>query len=225
MAGIGIPDVALTDNTSQRLPCVLLIDSSGSMSGDPIGELNAGLRVLEEELKKDDIASQRVQLLVVRFGGDNEVEIVTDWTDAMSFSAPHIATNGLTPMGEAVRVGLTKLEEQKARYRANGVAYNRPWMFLLTDGEPTDDDWQQAAAQCRAAEQAGKLIFFGVGVGVEADMEKLAQFSTRKPVRLHGLKFREMFLWLSRSTSTASRAAQGTNVQLPPPSDWTQISA
>jgi uncharacterized protein YegL len=225
MSEIGIPDIALTDNTSQRLPCVLLIDGSGSMSGSPINELNAGLRLLEEELKKDDIASQRVQLLVVRFGGDNEVEVVADWTDAMSFNAPHIAVNGLTPMGAAVRVGMEKLEEQKARYRANGIAYNRPWMFLLTDGEPSDHDWPQVAAQCRASEEAGKLIFFGIGVGAAADLTKLAQFSTRKPVRLQGLKFREMFLWLSRSTSSASKAAQGTNVQLPPPTDWMQVSA
>jgi|SRR5215831_8096560 len=223
MSDISIPDVALIDNTSQRLPCVLLVDGSGSMSGAPIDELNAGLCLLEEELKKDDIASQRVQLLVVRFGGLNNVEIVTDWTDAMSFNAPYITSGGLTPIGAAVRLGLTKLEEQKARYRANGIAYNRPWIFLLTDGAPTDDDWQQAAAQSRAAEQDGKLIFFAIGVGMDVDLVKLAQFSTRPPVRLQGLKFRELFLWLSRSTSSASKAAQGTNVQLPPPSDWMQV--
>jgi uncharacterized protein YegL len=143
----------------------------------------------------------------------------------MAFNAPHIDVSGLTPMGAAVRLGLAKLEEQKNRYRANGIAYNRPWMFLLTDGGPSDEDWPQAAAECRAAEQAGKLIFFGIGVGAEADLSKLGQFSTRKPVRLQGLKFREMFLWLSRSTSSASKAAQGTNVQLPPPTDWMQVSA
>ncbi len=223
MSDISIPDVALADNTSQRLPCVLLIDGSGSMGGSPIDELNAGLRLLEDELKKDDIASQRVQLLVIRFG--NDVEIITDWTDAGSFSAPQIKAAGLTPMGEAVRLALTKLDEQKAKYRANGIAYNRPWVFLLTDGEPTDDKWQQAAAESRAAEQAGKLVFFGIGAGTEADLGKLAEFSTRAPVRLQGLKFRELFLWLSRSTSSASKAAQGTNVQLPPPSDWMQVSS
>ena len=92
-------------------------------------------------------------------------------------------------MGQAVRVGLTKLEEQKARYRANGIAYNRPWMFLLTDGEPTDPGWQQAASQSKAAELADKLVFFGVGIGA-ANLAKLEQFSTRKPVLLEGLKFR-----------------------------------
>ncbi|MFZ1963527.1 MAG: VWA domain-containing protein [Roseiarcus sp.] len=226
MASISIPDVALRDNTSQRLPCVLLLDGSGSM-GDSgaIDELNAGVRLLETELKKDDIASQRVQLLVIRFGGDGNVEVLSDWTDAMSFNAPQLTAEGLTPMGGAVRLGLQKLEEQKTRYRTNGIAFNRPWMFLITDGEPTDDDWRQAASQCRAAEQADKLIFFGIGVGGGADLSKLGEFSARKPVRLQGLKFRELFLWLSRSTSSASKQAPGSNVQLAPPSDWMQVSA
>jgi Mg-chelatase subunit ChlD len=103
MVGTEIPDVVFADNTSQRLPCVLVLDSSGSMEGARINELNAGLRVLEDELKKDDVASQRVQLLVIRFGGDNEVQVVTPWTDAISFSAPHLTANGLSPLGAAVR--------------------------------------------------------------------------------------------------------------------------
>jgi uncharacterized protein YegL len=226
MADISLPDVALRDNTSQRLPCVLLLDGSGSMADSAaIDELNAGVRLLEDELKKDDVASQRVQLLVIRFGGDTDVEVVADWTDAMSFTAPQLTASGLTPMGEAVRVGLAKLEEQKARYRANGIAYNRPWMFVITDGEPTDDDWKQAAVQCKAAEQANKLIFFGIGVGGGADLTKLAEFSARKPVRLQGLKFRELFHWLSSSAKSASKQAPGSNVQLAPPSDWMQVSA
>lgn len=222
MEELSIPDLALIDNTSQRLPCVLLIDGSGSMAGRPIADLNAGLSLLEDELKKDDIASQRVQLLVIRFGG--EVEMICDWTDAMSFSAPTIEASGLTPMGAAVRLALSKLEEQKTRYRTNGIAYNRPWLFLLTDGNPTDSNWEQAAHESRTAETAGKLTFFGIGVGPEVDLGKLAQFSVRAPVRLDGLKFRELFLWLSRSTSSASKASQGSNIQLPTP-DWLQVSA
>ena len=225
MTNAGIPDVALIDNTSQRLPCALVLDGSGSMGGQKIDKLNAGLQVLEQELKNDPVASQRVQLLVIQFGGDNEVQVVADWTDAMSFTAPQLRANGLTPMGDAVRLAMAKLEEQKARYRSNGIAYNRPWLFLLTDGEPTDPDWQSAAAESRAAEQSGKMVVFGIGAGADANLGQLGQFSTRRPVRLEGLKFRELFLWLSASASTASKASQGTTVQLAPPSDWMQVSA
>ena len=63
--------------------CIVL-DGSGSMEGNPISELNQGLKVLEEELK-DDTASQRVQLLVIRLGDDDKATILTDWTDAIDF--------------------------------------------------------------------------------------------------------------------------------------------
>ncbi len=225
MAGISVPDEALIENNSQRLPCVLVIDGSGSMAGPPIDELNAGLKLLEQELKKDDVASQRVQLLVIRFGddtGESGPEILSDWKDAIDFQAPVIHASGVTPMGEAVTLALAKIEEQKGRYRAHGTAYNRPWLFLLTDGEPTDSDWEQAAAASRQAEQDGKVVFFGIAIG-DANLDKLAKFSSRKPVRLQGLKFRELFVWLSQSSRTASRAAQDKNVQLPPPSDWVQV--
>ncbi len=223
MSITGIPDVALIDNTSQRLPCVLVLDGSGSMTtGDAITQLNAGLKEFEKELKADDIASQRVQILVIRFGGDNVVEVVCDWTDAMDFNAPQVLADGLTPLGAAVTLALAKIEEQKARYRAHGIAYNRPWLFLLTDGEPTDQDWETAAAACRGAEAAEKVVVFGIGTG-DANTDKLSLFSTRAPVRLQGLKFKELFIWLSRSAKVASKADQGSNVQMPAPIDWMQI--
>ncbi len=214
-----IPDVALTLNTSQRLPCVLVLDGSTSMSGRPIEELNEGLSILEKELKSDTIASQRVQLLVIRLGGNDAVDVLVDWTDAMEFTAPTIVANGSTPLGAAVRLALAKLDEQKERYRSNGIAYNRPWVFTLTDGAPTDHDWESAARECKAAEEQKKLVFFGVGIG-EANLQNLGQFSSRPPARLQGLKFKELFVWLSRSASSASKAAQGSNAQLASPGDW-----
>ena len=102
-----IPEVVLSDNTSQRLPCVIVLDVSSSMSRKPEGasavsELNAGLKVLEQELKADDVASQRVQLKVLRIGGNDEVQVVTDWTDAIDFQAPEIRAKGTTPLGAGV---------------------------------------------------------------------------------------------------------------------------
>ena len=127
MSDSTIPDVVLIDNTSQRLPCVLVLDGSGSMSGASLRELNAGLKTLEKELKNDDTAAQRVQLLVVRFGDDNNVDIVTDWTDAVDFSAPTIEANGLTPLGSAMRLVAKKnlyfsvLARSKSRNRLKSI--------------------------------------------------------------------------------------------------------
>jgi uncharacterized protein YegL len=222
MADLTIPDVALQDNNSQRLPCILVVDGSGSMGGAPINELNAGLKVLEDELKKDDIARQRVQISVIRFGDLDQTEVLCDWVDAMAFSAPYVNASGQTPMGKAVGIAMQKIEEQKQRYKAHGIAYNRPWLFLMTDGEPTDAGWEHIADQCRTAEQAEKFIVWAIGVGRQADLSKLGRFSNRAPAKLNGLKFKELFLWLSRSASSASQAAQKSTVQLAAPTDWMQ---
>jgi len=222
-----IPDVVLTDNTSQRLPCVLVLDGSASMADngaetDAIRELNNGLKVLEQELKNDDTAAQRVQLLVIRLGDDDQVQVISDWTDAMDFSAPSIAANGRTPLGAAMRLALDKIEDQKDNYRSHDILYNRPWVFVITDGEPTDLDWEDAAADCRQAEDDDKVVIFPIGTA-GANFEALKLFSNRSPVKLDSLKFRELFVWLSRSASSGSKAAQDTQLQLPA-LDWGTVS-
>lgn len=222
-----IPDVVLTDNTSQRLPCVLVLDGSASMADkaaetDAIRELNQGLQVLEQELKNDDTAAQRVQLLVIRLGDDDQVQVVSDWTDAMDFSAPTIDANGRTPLGAAMRLALDKIEDQKENYRSHDIPYNRPWIFLVTDGGPTDLNWEDAASDCRQAEDENKVVIFPIGT-TGANFDALRQFSNRSPVMLDGLKFRELFVWLSRSASSGSQASQDSEVQLPAV-DWGTVS-
>ena len=214
-----IPDVVLTDNTSQRLPCVLVLDGSASMGGEPIDELNAGLKILEQELKLDDTAAQRVQLLVIRLGDNDDVNIVTDWTDAIDFTAPVLEANGRTPLGEAMLTALEKIEEQKQNYRDHNIPYNRPWIFVITDGYPTDVDWESTAEQCRQAEDDDRVVIFGIGTK-DADFDALKHFSKMSPVKLDGLKFKELFVWLSRSASSGSRASQDSEIQLEAPSDW-----
>lgn len=218
-----IPDVALAENTSQRLPCVVVLDGSTSMANDnAIGALNDGLKLLEQDLKADDVARQRVRILLLRVGAPQDVEIVTDWTDAIDFEAPEIEANGTTPLGAGVRRALDEIEAEKGRYRDQGIPYNRPWLFVLTDGEPTDPDWEQAADECRHAEERGRVSVFCIGVG-KANLGKLGRFSPRQPLALKGLAFREFFLWLSRSARAGSQTAPSENIQMAAPSDWAVV--
>jgi len=217
-----IPDVALVDNTEQRTPLVLVLDCSGSMSGEPIAQLNEGLRILEQELKNDAIASKRVRILVVQYGGMDNAEVVGDWQDAMDFTAPTLEASGTTPTGQAVDLALAKIEEEKQNFKSAGIAYTRPWMFLMSDGQPTDL-WQDAADRCRSAEQANKVAVFPLAVGSGAKADGLAQFSSKGTAavkKLDGLKFQELFLWLSASMKVVSQARPGGQAQLPAADSW-----
>ena len=104
-------DIELVNNQQQRLPCVLVLDASYSMQGSRIEQLNAGLKIFEEQVKGDETASERVQIMVIRCGGS--VSIEHDWVDAESFDAPKLEADGGTPLGIAVELAAAKIEERK----------------------------------------------------------------------------------------------------------------
>lgn len=218
-----IPDVALIDNSDERALLVLVLDCSGSMLEESkIHLLNEGLKTLEVELKADPIAARCGRVLVVSFGGDNNVELMGDWTDAMDFTPPSLMAGGLTPLGAAMRCALDEIENQKGQMRSAGVSYKRPIVMLLSDGEPTDD-WQQVAAECKNAESGHKVNIMPIGIGGQANRGILGAFSNKGALNLDGLKFKELFIWLSRSIRAVSRAPAGGTVQLNPVDTWAQM--
>ena len=216
-----IPYVEFADNANERTPCVLVLDCSGSMRGEPIKQLNAGLVALEKELKDDIDASSRVQLLIIKASGNDEVTVEADWSDAMNFTAPVMEADGLTPLGKAMETALKKIEERKCLYDSCGITSKRPWIFLLSDGEPTDYGWEEAAEICRYAQKNKKAVIHAIGTQ-GANLDKLAKFSILPPKRLTGLKFTEFFLWLSRSVSCISKAAPNANNYMDDINDWNE---
>ena len=216
-----IPYVEFAENANERTPCILVLDCSGSMRGEPIKQLNTGLEALEKELKDDIDASSRVQLLVIKAYGKDDADVSADWVDAMNFTAPVMEASGLSPIGKAMKLALQKIEDQKCLYDSCGVTSKRPWIFLISDGEPTDYGWEQAAEECRIAQENKKVVVHAVGTQ-GANLEKLAKFSVMQPKRLSGLKFTEFFLWLSRSVSCISRAAPNMSYILEDIEDWNE---
>ena len=213
--------VEFAENPEPRCPCVLLLDTSGSMQGEAINALNDGLRTFKQELNHDNLAKKRVEVAIVTFNTD--VEVVQDFTTADEFDPPTLSAEGLTQMGGAILQGLDMLEVRKAMYRANGVAYYRPWMFLITDGEPqgeADSVVEQATQRIKDDEANKRVAFFAVGVE-EANMTRLSQIVVRHPLKLRGLNFKELFIWLSASMQQVSQSSQ-LEEQMPlPPANWT----
>lgn len=204
---------SFAENPEPRLPSVLLLDISGSMSGPPITELNAGLVAYKDALAADALAAKRVEVAVVTFGG--HVQTVCDFTTAEGFQPPTLTAGGDTPMGLAITHGLEMLKNRKELYKAHGIAYFRPWVFLITDGGPTDP-WKSAAEQIRQGEALKAFSFFAAGVE-GANFEVLKQIVSRTPLKLKELRFRDLFLWLSSSQSSVSRSNPGETVPLTDP--------
>lgn len=205
------------ENPEPRCPCLLLLDTSGSMQGEPINELNRGLATFKDELAADSLVMKRVEIALVTFG---PVQVVSDFQTPDLFQPPTLTTTGDTPMGAAITRGLEMIKQRKDTYKANGIAYYRPWIFLITDGGPTDA-WKAAAAAVGEGEGAKSFSFFAVGVE-GANMDILRQISVREPVKLSGLRFRDLFSWLSTSLSSVSRSQVDQTVPLPPPG-WASV--
>lgn len=204
--------VEFVDNPEPRCPCILLLDTSGSMQGEKIAHLNEGLRVFAEELKSDSMAAKRVEVAIITFGPVNEVQ---PFVTADTFAPFELTTTGDTPMGAAILKAISALNERKQTYRTNGVNYYRPWIFMITDGAPTDNVGAACAA-IKEGEDKKAFAFYAVGVD-QADMERLKTIAVRAPLRLRGLSFRELFVWLSNSLGGVSRSQLGETVPVANP--------
>lgn len=214
--------VEFAENPEPRCPCVLLLDTSGSMQGAPLDAMLAGLEAFRFDLAVDPLAARRVEIAVVAF--DNRIRVVQDFVPPDRFDIPFLNAEGMTHVGAAIEKALDMVEERKARYRAYDVAYYRPWIFLVTDGEPqgeAPDAVEKAVARLRDAEQRKQVAFFAVGVE-NANMEALAKISVRQPLRLKGLDFREMFVWLSRSMQSVAHSRPDETVKLAP-TGWAEL--
>jgi uncharacterized protein YegL len=203
------------NNREPRQPLVLLVDTSGSMSGD-LADVAAGLGALRAALARDSVARNRVELVVVTFGGT--VTVHGGFGEAAVFEPPSLGATGDTPMAAALEQALDLLEAKKSAYKESGLDYYRPLVFLLTDGEPTDmTRWPEAVRRVRQAERERKMVLLTVGTKT-ANFAKLGELSPdRAPLRLKDAQWETMFQWLSRSLQARSRSRPGDEVPLEDP--------
>ena len=210
--------VEFSDNPEPRCPCVLILDTSGSMAGLPIESLNEGVRTFKKELQMDTLASLRVEVASITYEGGffkNRALISQDFITADKFDPPELKAQWGNYEADAIHIALDMIEVRKRQYRNSGISYYLPWVIMICDGKLTDPQVKidSASQRLRKAEQDKQVAFFAIGVE-GADMEQLAQLGSRTPLLLKGLAFNELFIWLSSSMSRVSSSRPGDEVRL-----------
>lgn len=209
-------------NYEQKCPVVFVLDRSGSMEGRPIDELNQGLKKFSESIIKDSVASSRIELAIISY--DNRIEILRDFDliEAVD-EMPILEAGGTTATADAVYKAMSLIEEKKLVLQKQNITYYRPYIILLTDGRPDDDQDMEKLKDVLCKENKNKKIeFWAFGVGESANMELLKNIATPSSIiqKINDVdNLGTFFKWLSSSFQKISASQEADKVDLSPKKD------
>lgn len=203
----------------RRLPVYLLLDTSGSMTGEPIEAVKNGVQMMMHSLRQNPQAIETAYVSIITF--DSSAQQIVPLTDLASFQTPDIKASGVTSLGAALSLLADKLETEVTKTTLEQKGDWKPMTFIMTDGIPTDD-WQSGLNKLKAT---NKGLIVGCAAGSGADDSILKQI-TESVVRLDNAdseSIAKFFQWVTASISTSSTKVEDSGIdltkmdQLPPP--------
>ena len=214
--------IPLVNPGERHVAAVLLLDVSGSMKGEAIEELNRGLVEFYNALHEDPLALGRVDLCIITFS--ETVEKIINWRPAVDFQPIVLDAHGFTSLNQAYLMGLDAIAQRKQEYRKTGTGYYRSWFIALTDGVPTDVEYQEQATNAlQSAIRENKVTYIPIAIGDDCDISQLQSYypeeANVKPIlRAKKTSFKEAFQWLSASMSLVCKSNPITqkSLELPP---------
>jgi len=201
----------------RRLPIYFLVDVSESMVGEPIEQVQNGMRTIIQELRVDPYALETAFVSVIAFAG--KAVSLSPLTELYKFYPPTFPVGGGTSLGSAMNFLMDDMDKsiQKTTMEAKGDW--KPIIFLFTDGTPTDD-YNAAFSRWNAKYRKGcNLIAISIGDNVNTQM--LGQISDNV-LRLKDTdaeSFTKFFKWVTASikaTSVSVTDYSNDDVQLAP---------
>lgn len=203
----------------RRLPVYLLLDTSGSMYGEPIEAVKNGVQTLISTLRSDPYALETAYLSIITF--NSTAQQITPLTELAAIQQPNIDAGGCTVLGGALELLAKKVDSEITKTTAEVKGDWRPLVFLMTDGEPTDSITK--GLEEFKKRKFGMVVACAAGQG--ANVNTLKQI-TENVVQLDtadSATIKAFFKWVSASISTSSKsveetAAEATTMsELPPP--------
>jgi len=207
----------------RRLPIYLLLDCSGSMAGAPIQAVQRGVEMFAREVRQDHYAAATVHVGIITFASTAQM-VTNGLVPIDQFQPPQLSAWGDTSLGAALRL-LQQSLDRDLRVRKTTEDKKADWkplVYILTDGEPTDE-WKGPRSEILNRSQGKVFKIITVGCGPRVNEETLKDISTGSAFRMDDddASFRKFFQWVTTSVKAASRSVSqpggGEIVNLPPP--------
>lgn len=203
----------------RRLPVYLLLDTSGSMYGEPIEAVKNGMQVLVNTLRQDPYALETAYLSVITF--NSTAQQVQPLTELSSFQQPEISAGGCTALGEALALLANKVDQEVTKTTAEVKGDWKPLVFIMTDGEPTDS--LQKGLDEFKKRKFGMVVACAAGQAANTNTLKQITESVVQLDNADSNTIKAFFKWVSASVSAGSMkvdetgSEMGTLSELPPP--------
>lgn len=192
-----------TAQKAKPLPVILLLDVSGSMSGEKIRNLNDAVRDMLNVFRDTENGETEIWVSILTFG--SQVNLHQSLVSASNVQWQELTASGSTPLGVALEMAKAMIEDKDV---VPSRAY-RPTVVLVSDGQP-DSGWKSPLNEFISDGRSAKCDRMAMAIGADADEAVLGKFIEGTPNRLfyaeNAKQLRDFFKFVTMSVTIRTKS-------------------